>query len=237
MPRPGWLDLLAAEIAMAPAFRRALDEQLRGRARAASGIELADGNYALLPPDGGFVVRFQSLGAATIGTIDGFLVDPSAFGHPVTLGWRNDVRPVGPDEDPAGCAFFWLAFPDATLAAGSRIDTNALAASVAAPFPIDWDVHHASSVWLQWRGRHEFDEAALAALTTALADSVRNWNARDAGKIHFLAPPERCRDGGVAYYLDLGSAGLACIPALVDAVGASPAASAIVCATIGARRF
>lgn len=83
-----WLSVLTAEIPMASGFEVELDRQLRAQAQTSAGIDLSDGGYALLPPDGGFVVRFRTVGSTVVGFIEGDLVDPSAHGHPVVLAWR-----------------------------------------------------------------------------------------------------------------------------------------------------
>src|SRR5687768_10915130 len=97
-----WLTALTNELAMPSWFVAELDRQLRAQAQSAAGIDLADGGYALLPPDGGFVVQFRKVGATAIGVIEGYLVDAAAQGHPVTLAWRSRShpdQPLRPTED------------------------------------------------------------------------------------------------------------------------------------------
>jgi hypothetical protein len=103
-----------------------------------AGVHLDNGGYMLAPPDDGFVVQFLSSGSDMVGVIQGFLVDPAAFGHPVTLGWRATGapgQPIHPDEDRDDLEFFWTEFPVAELSVNRRLDTSAAAAPRARRFP------------------------------------------------------------------------------------------------------
>jgi hypothetical protein len=114
-----------------------------------TGADIASGDYTLPPPDQGFAVQFRTTGGSGGGVTEGVLVDPSAFGHPVALGWRATGatdQPIQPDQDRGDLEFFWLQFPIAELAAGTRVDTSAAAAAVTALFPVEWTVHQWSSV-------------------------------------------------------------------------------------------
>jgi hypothetical protein len=117
-----WLHLLTVEIQVSAKFLAMLDAQLREHARQLIGVdEIANGDYSLVPPDEGFAVQFRSHEGAVVGVIDGYLVDPTAFGHPVSIGWRARgaaaSQPVRADEDRDDIDAFWIEFPVAELTA------------------------------------------------------------------------------------------------------------------------
>lgn len=234
-----WLSVVANELSMAPGFVVELDRQLRAQAQTSAGVDLSDGGYALLPPDGGFVVQFRKVGDTVIGCIEGDLVDPAAHGHPVALAWRSPGAPgqrIRPDQEPTDLEFFWLDLPIAELSAGTRIDTSAAEKAVTARFPIDWDVHDWSSTRVRWVAQRAFTPGKLAALTITVRDAVRDWNEREPNKIHYLGEPEVSPDQVVVtFYLDLGPAGPDALVALINAVAASPTANAIARGAIGRR--
>lgn len=229
-----WLTVLINELAMADGFAAELDRQLCAQARSLAGIDLAKG-YALLPPDDGFVVRFQTIGPAVLGIVDGYLVDPKAEGHPVTLGWRSRTTPdrkVEPSDRGDEVEFAWLELPVAELSSRTRADTPA----VSARFPVEWNVDTWTSVRLRWRARQPFSAADQAALTTAIAGALRAWNAGTADKIHYVSEPEVAADRTeIAFYVDLGPAGADGVVALINAVAASPLADAIARVAVGLR--
>lgn len=222
---------------MAPGFRAALDQQLRREAQRLAGVDLASGDFTLLPPDGGFAVRFLTTGGVVVGAIEGMLVDPSAFGHPVALCWRATGaadQPIQPDQERDDLEFVWLQFPIAELSAGTRIDTRAVAAAVTAAFPVEWDVHHWASASLLLHAHRAFTVEDEAALVAAVQRAVADWNAREPRKIHYLAEPEIAADRAtLRFYVDLGSAGPEAVVAVLDALGAAPAARAIARCTVG----
>ena len=240
MAPPRWLHVLAAEIAMAPGFVAALDEQLRRQAQRLAGVDLASGDFTLLPPDGGFAVQFHTTAGVVVGAIDGVLVDPSAFGHPVALGWRATGatdQAIRPDQERDDLEFVWLQFPIAELSGGTTVDTRAAAAAVTAGFPVEWDVHHWASVSLQLQAHRSFTVDEQAALVAVVQRAVGDWNAREALKIHYLAEPELAADRtALRFYIDLGSAGPEAVVAVLNALGGAPAARAVARCTVGRRR-
>ena len=235
-----WFDMLAAEIRMAPGFAAALETQLRDHARTLAGVDIASGDYSLLPPDHGFTVTFRTTGDVVVGVIEGVLVDPSAFGHPVVLSWRATGAAgerIQPDQARSDLEFFWLQFPIAELSAGTRVDTAAIASQVTAPFPVDWDVHHWSSVWLALHAQRAFTADEVAALIAVVQRAVRDWNARESAKISYLAEPEIAPDRtALRCYLDLGASGAAAVVAVLQALGAAPAAATIARVVVGRQR-
>lgn len=239
MPPVTWLTVLTDKIAMAKGFAGELDRQLRAQAKSSAGIDLADGGYALLPPDGGFAVQFRTIANTVVGVIEAELVDPAAMGHVVALAWRSRSHPdqrIEPNHDATDVEFFWLALPIAELAAGTQLDVSAVANAVTAGFPIDWDVHDWSSVRLRWVARGGFSLDEQTALATALAAAVRDWNASAAHKIHYVSEADVSPDRSVVgFYADLGAAGPDAAVALVNAVATSAAAPAIARAAVGRR--
>jgi hypothetical protein len=227
-----WLHLLAAEIAVSAKFLATLDVQLRDHARQLIGVdEIAKGDYALVPPDDGFAVQFRSHGAAVVGAIDGYLVDPSAFGHPVSIGWQArgaaGGQAVRPDEDRDDIEAFWIEFPVAALTAGTRVDTTAIAGAITAPFPIAWDVHRWDSVWLAIHAVRALTTGDVDALNLTLANAIDDY----------VAKPVIASDATtIEWYLDLGGAGADSLSAAIDRLGALPIASAIDRCTVGRRR-
>jgi hypothetical protein len=120
------------------------------------------------------------------------LVDPSAFGHPVVLGWRATGatdQAIRPDQERDDLEFVWPQFPIAELAGDTTVDTRAAAAAVTAAFPVEWDVHHWASVSLVLHAHRAFTVDEQAALVAAVQRAVGDWNAREAVKIHYLAEP------------------------------------------------
>ena len=118
-----WLYRLAAEIDMAPGFLAALDAQLCRQARQLLGTDdFVCNDHPLLPPDHGFHVQFlPASDGGVVGVIDGYLIDPTAFGHPVTFAWRAIRTPnqrVSPDQERDDLQFFWVTFPTAELTGG-----------------------------------------------------------------------------------------------------------------------
>jgi len=102
-------------------------------------------------------------------------------------------------------------------ASGTRVDTSAAAATVTAPFPVEWNVHQWSSVWLVLHAHRAFTIDELAALIAAVQRAVRNWNAREPHKIQYLAEPEIARDrAALRCYLDLGAAGASAVVAAIN---------------------
>jgi hypothetical protein len=241
MEPTSWLHVLATEIEMAPGFLAALDQQLRSHARSLVGADdIANGGYTLLPPDDGFSVQFRSTDTGVVGVIEGELVDPSAFAHPVTLGWRARGAPglpSHPNQERDDLEFFWMAFPIGALSAGTRADTAAAAATVTAPFPVDWDVHNwEGGVWLGLHTHRPFDVAELDALNLAVQRAVRDWNAHDPNGIDYIARPEIAPDHvSIRWYLDVGVAGADVLVDVINALGVVPAASAVVRCSVGRR--
>src|SRR6185295_6965432 len=124
MPSVTWLTILTNEIAMSKGFASELERQLRAQAQALAGIDLADGSYALAPPDGGFTAQFRTVAHIVIGVIEAYVVDPAARGHAVALAWRSRSRPdqrIEPTDDAVDVEFFWLALPIAELSADTRL--------------------------------------------------------------------------------------------------------------------
>lgn len=239
MPSVTWLTILTNEIAMSKGFASELERQLRAQAQALAGIDLADGGYALAPPDGGFTAQFRTVAHIVIGVIEAYVVDPAARGHAVALAWRSRSRPdqrIEPTDDAADVEFFWLALPIAELSADTRLDVSAVAKAVTAGFPIDWDVHDWSSMRLRWVARRGFSPDEQTALATALADALRDWNTSASAKIHYVSEPRLSPDRSVVeFYVDLGAAGPDAVVSLINAVAASAAAPAIARAALGRR--
>jgi hypothetical protein len=232
-----WLTLLGRDLAMADEFAGELDRQLRDQARTLAGIELSSGRFALMPPDDGFTVRFRTVADRVVGVIEGYLVDPSASGHPVALGWRSRGVPgrrVEPGEPPGDAEFFWLQLPIAELSAGTRLDTSEAARAISAAFPVAWDLHDPTSAYLHWRTRRALTGEEQAGLASAIGDATQAWNAREARKLHYVGDPRVSPDGAeIGFYVDLGSAGTDALVTLVNAVASSPVAALITGARIG----
>jgi len=236
MPRVTWLTMLTEHVAMAKGFVSELERQLREQAQKLAHIDIADGGFALLPPDDRFTVEFRPVADTVIGVIEAVLVDPAGRGHDVALAWRSTRHPaqrIGPDHEGADLEFFWLELPIAELAAGTRLDTRAVAKAVKAGFPVDWDIHHWESATLRLVARHPFTADEQVALAMALGDALRDWNAAAADKIHYVSEPEVSPDRSViGFYVDLGAAGPDAIVALINAAAASPVAPAIARAAV-----
>jgi hypothetical protein len=182
-----------------------------------------------MPPDEGFTVELRRNGAAIVGVIEGYLVDPTAFGHPVAFAWRSREadRPVLPDEDRDDVECFWIEFPVAALSAGTRIDTAALAAAITAPFPIEWDVHRWETVWLAIHADHVLTSAEQDAVDQALRNAIDEY----------VAKPTIAADAtAIEWYVDLGGAGADVVIAAINRLGTLPIASAITRCTVGRRR-
>jgi hypothetical protein len=237
MPRVTWLTLLTENIAMAKGFVSELERQLREQAQDAAHIDVTDGGFALLPPDDRFAVEFRPVADTVIGVIEAVLVDPAGHGHDVALAWRSTSHPdrrIGPDHDGADVEFFWLELPIAELAAGTQLDTRAVAKAVKAKFPVDWDVHHWESAMLRFVARHPFTADQQVALAMALGDALRDWNASATAHIDYVSEPDVSPDRSViGFYVDLGAAGPDAIVALINAAAASPVAPVIARAAVG----
>lgn len=232
-----WLEVLAAEIAMAPGFLATLDQQLRSHARSLIGVDdIVNGGYTLLPPDQGFTVQFRTAGGGVVGVIEGMLVDPSAFAHQVALGWRarGATEAIPPDQERDDLEFFWIEFPIAELSAGTHVDTSAAAAAVTTRFPVEWDVHQWESLRLVLNAHHAFTVDELDALNAAVQRAVDDWNAREPNVIDYLGEPQSSPDRAkVRWYLDLNVAGADAVVAVINALDAPSAASAIARCFVG----
>ena len=233
-----WLKVLAGAVEMAPGFLAALDQQLRGHARTLTGVDIGS-DYTLLPPDDGFSVQFHTAETAVIGAIEGFLVDPSAFGHPVALGWRARgaaEQPIAPDQEHADLEFFWLQFPIAELAAGRHAVATAAPTAVNARFPVEWDVHPWQDVFLLLRAHRRFTLGALDALNAALRRAVRDWSARRPHEIDYLGEPQIAPDrSAVRWHLDLNVPDAGPVVAVINALDATPTATQIAQCVAGRR--
>jgi len=244
MASASWLQLLAAELTVAPGFLAALDVQLRQHAEQLIGVDdIANGDYALVPPDRGFAVDFRRGDEGVVGTIEGFLVDPTGFGHPVVFGWRgrgaaDQDQPIPLDQERDDFECFWIAFPIEELLRGTRVDTSAAAAAIAARFPVDWDVHRWDDVWLAIHAQRAFTPDEQVALEAAVGRVVGEWNAREEHPIHYVARSEAAPDRtSIRWYIDLGAAGERAVIALINALDSVTAtADAIARCTVGRRR-
>ena len=230
---------------MAPGFLTALDQQLRSDARRLIGVDdIANGAYALLPPDNGFTVRFcPATDGGVVGLIEAYLVDPTAFAHQVTFAWRAKGaadQPIQPGQERDDLEFFWVVFPVAELAAGTHVDTAAAAAAVTARFPVEWDVHQWETVHVVLHARGAFTADELEALDAAVVRAVRDWDVREQNAmktIDYVAERETTRDcSSVSWYLDLNVAGADAVVAMINALGAALPEGAIARCSVGRRR-
>jgi hypothetical protein len=81
---------------------------------------------------------------------------------------------------------------------------------------------------------HTFSDEERAELTAAIQQAARDWNAREPESIDYVGEPDLSDDRvKVRYYIDLNLAGANAVLAMIDAIGAAPAARAIAHGIIG----
>ena len=226
-----WHTLLVTQIPMAPAVAAKLSHQLVSQARALAGITVDDGGYAIAPPDHAFTVQYTKVDGVTIASIEVDLIGLD-MAHPAVLAWRSTAGAdleLTPQRSAGDLEFFWLAFPAAELARPKRIDTGDWLVRNRFRFDVDLEeLYSLPDIWLRFTTRTAFTPEEVTNISAAIGAGIAAWNIRGQTFVHYCSEPEIPADRRtVAVHIDLGSALLDGLAAIIRAVDASSAGAAV----------
>jgi hypothetical protein len=209
-----WLSLLTSEIDISPSFLKVLDEKLVKYAQSLAGINLHSGEYALLPPDSGFEVCYTKLDKFNIAVLEGYLVGPDAFGHPVTAIWycpnlpNNAIDPSTELFENFELEIYWSEFPIDGFRAYTKQTVPLVEISAELSFQIEWKTFTWPDVHLVLQMQNDYSEDQLSEILDAIDQTILYWNEQsdNEGKVHYRGNLIPLTDKQVKIHIDFGSA-------------------------------
>jgi len=211
-----WLMGTCAALSCSASFADALSQQLTKHAQQIAGVDLASGNYGLVPPEDGIHYNKHH-----IGFFNTDLVGPDGFGYPVTIGWQclahhqEHIRPEDDIRPDCRLQIVWITFPITEL---SKATQQVGDSAHDFPFRFERATQRWPDVHMTLDAVSTYSAQQLSELDQAIDAAVRSWNEHHSaeGTIHYRSELDHPSPRRAELHIDFGSAPQDALFAVLD---------------------